>query len=255
MSMFFKARRWLLFFVVACFATCVSADEPEATEWLTQARKAALEKHHDDAILACDAALKLDPQLALAYQVRGEEQFKRGHIHDSVQDFEHYLELVPAARPGHWQLGISLYYDGQFAAGAKQFEAYQNVDDNDVENVVWRFLCQARVDGVEKARAALLKVKNDTRVPMKEVWEMFAGTKTPDDVLKRAEAGDPTAAELKVRRFNANLYVGLYEEALGNRDLAKKYLTAADEKYRIPEYMGDVAHVHAARLSKPAKPK
>ena len=247
---------------LALLASPARADESGMREWYSRARLAAAADKHDDAVAACDELLKQDPKFSAAYQLRGEEQFKRGKFHESVVDFQKYLELNPSAAPGHWQLGISYYYDGQFAAGAKQFEAYQNVDDNDVENVVWRFLCQARAaaaqgEGIEKARAALFKVKLDRRVPMMEVYRMFKGELQPDDVLKAAEAGasEATEDELRTRRFNANLYVGLYYEALGKTDLAKQHITEAHEKYSISHYMGDVARVHAELLEKPAGKK
>ena len=242
--------------LLAVWASSAAADEPAVRELFTRARLAATAEKHDDAVAICDELLKLDPKFSSGYQLRGEEQFKRGKFHESVVDFQKYLELVPAAANGHWQLGISYYYDGQYAAGAKQFEAYQNVSDNDVENVVWRFLCQARAEGtkgegIEKARAALYKVKNDRRVPMMEIYRMFKGELQPDDVFKAAEAGEPAEGELHTRRFNANLYVGLYYEALGKTDLAKEHITAAHEKYAISHYMDDVARVHADLLKKP----
>ena len=77
--------------------------------------------------------------------------------------------------------------------------------------------------------------------------------RSPDDVLAAARAGDPQPEVLAGRLFYAHLYLGLFYEAAGNAELAKKYITlAADEKLRtsgrINTYMWDVARVHAERL-------
>ena len=64
---------------------------------------------------------------------------------ESLADFDKFLALRPAEKNGHWKRGISLYYAGRFEDGKKQFEGYENVDTNDVENAVWHFLCNARV--------------------------------------------------------------------------------------------------------------
>src|SRR5262249_2022016 len=100
-------------------------------------------QQHDKAIEDLNKTLALKPDCAEAYDRRGSEQFKLGHIQESLEDFDKFLELRPAAKPGHWKRGISLYYAGRFEEGRKQFEGYQTVDNNDVENAVWRFLCMA----------------------------------------------------------------------------------------------------------------
>jgi lipoprotein NlpI len=134
----------------------------------------ALEKY-PEAVADYSKAIALDPKLADAYQHRGLAQFKAGNVNASIADFDRYIALKPEAKNRHWQRGISYYYAGRFDEGRQQFEGYQSVDSNDVENAVWRYLCMARAEGVPKARAALLKIGKDNRVPMKEIYELFAG--------------------------------------------------------------------------------
>src|SRR6185295_5347710 len=84
----------------------------------------------------------------------------------------------------------------------------------------WHFLCVAREESPQKARTALLPVGPDSRVPMRQVYEMFRGTLKPEDVL--AAAGTSLSGQ-----FFARLYLGLYFEAMGNPDLAREHITAA----------------------------
>jgi lipoprotein NlpI len=210
---------------------------------------------HDEAIADFGAAIALDAKLAEAYNRRGSEQFKRGKIAESLADFDKYLELKPDERPGHWKRGISLYYAGKFDDGKKQFEGYEKVDTNDVENAVWHFLCNARLVGIDKARGQLLKIGNDKRVPMMQVYELFAGKLKPDDVLKAAREGEPPARELNARLFYAHLYLGLYAEAGGDKKKALEHLTEAADKHKIGHYMWDVARVHAELLKKEMEKK
>ena len=214
----------------------------------------ALQKHAD-AVADFDKAITLEPKGAEAYNRRGSERFKLGQITGSLEDFDKFLELVPQEKPGHWKRGISLYYAGKFAEGKRQFEGYESVDTNDVENAVWHFLCAARADGVEKARTGLLKIGKDKRVPMMEVYDLFAGKIKPADVLAAAAAGEPPAERRNVQLFYAHLYLGLYAEATGDRKLAREHLTTAAEKHRINHYMWDVARVHADLLKKAEEPK
>lgn len=214
----------------------------------------ALDKH-DGAVADFGKAIALDPKAADAYQHRGSEHFKLGHIAESITDFDQYLALKPEQMPYHWQRGISYYYAGKYEDGRKQFEAHQKVNPNDVENAVWHYLCVARTSGVAKARAALLPIAHDGRVPMMEVYALFAGKSKPEDVLTAAKAGKPAAEALKTRLFYAHLYLGLYYEAAGDSAKALGHLRKAATEYRTRGYMGDVARVHVALREKKPKEK
>jgi lipoprotein NlpI len=208
---------------------------------------------HDQAVADFSAAIALDPKSAPAYYHRGSEQFKRGKIAESLADFDKQLELQPDDRPGHWKRGISCYYAGKFEEGKKQFEGYEKVDTNDVENAVWHFLCNARLVGLDKARAQLLKIGKDKRVPMMQVYDLFAGKLKPDDVLQAAKEG--AGKEENTRLFYAHLYLGLYAEAAGDKKKALEHLTEAAEKHKIGHYMWDVARVHMDLIKNDAKGK
>jgi lipoprotein NlpI len=197
--------------------------------------------------------LRLEPENARAFYIRGRENFRLGRVKEAVADFDRYVKLVPDAEPRQWERGIAMYYAGEFARGARQFELYQTFDDRDVENSVWRFLCMAREQGVEKARAVMLPIKKDSRVPMMQVFELYRGTIEPEQVLQAARAGEPAAEVLAARLFYAHLYLGLYHEATGDIAQARKFIEhAADKKLqhapRINGYMWDVASVHWQRM-------
>lgn len=213
-------------------------------------------RRHKEAIADFTKAIELDPKAAEAYNRRGGEHFKLGRIAESIADFDKFLELRPDAIPGHWQRGISYYYAGRFEDGAKQFGAYEKVDTNDVENAVWHFICTARASGIDKARASMLKIGKDKRVPMMQVYDLFLGKLKPEDVMAAAQEGKPPAAELKHRMFYAHLYLGIYYDITGDRKKALEHITkAADEEYQVGGYMWDVARVHREHLGKEAKPK
>src|SRR5437667_12636557 len=190
--------RWLSFgYLGLIFSVAGAAPEKSADELLTQAGVSFAKGHREDAIeLATKAieaepknakayyvrgrfyaevrqpqkavkdlsqALVLDPAAGLAFYHRGEENFKLGRIKESAADFDKFVALSPDQAPKLWQRGISLYYAGRYEDGQRQFELHQTLNSNDVENAVWHFLCVACRAGIDKARAALLKVENDPR--------------------------------------------------------------------------------------------
>jgi lipoprotein NlpI len=220
---------------------------------LSQALQAAKENKSEQAVALLSDAIKEQPDLPEAYYWRGRELFRLGEIDKSLADFDKYVGLKPQASSSQWERGITCYYARKFEAGAKQFEEYQTYHDQDVENSVWRYLCVVPTAGVEKARENMLPIKNDPRIPMMDIYDLYRGKKTPDDVFAAAKAGSPGEDALKGRLFYAHLYVGLYYESLGKDKEARPHIVDAANKYRtsrsINPYMGDVARIHAQRLT------
>ena len=199
------------------------------------------------------AAVSLWAVSALARQSRVDEaqrlldraivDFENGRVAESVAGFDNVIKAVPAFAPELWQRGIALYYVGRYDDCRAQFESHRTVNPDDVENTFWHYLCVARASSPAKARAALLPVGPDSRVPMRQVYDMLRGTTTPDEVL--AAAGRDLRAQ-----FYAELYVGLYYEAQGDAVRGRQHITAAaaDRFAAAGGYMQRVAKVHLQRL-------
>ena len=130
---------------------------------------------------------------------RAVTDFLGGRLAESVAGFDTLARIDPGQAPQLWQRGIALYYAGRYKDCRLQFESHRTVNPNDVENAAWHFLCVARGESVQAARAALLPVGPDSRAPMRQVYEMFRGTLKPDEVL--AAAGSRPESQ-----FYAHLY-------------------------------------------------
>lgn len=165
--------------------------------------------------------------------------FQGGHLVESVAEFDNAAKLMPSKAPYLWQRGIALYYVGRYSDCRQQFESHRTVNPNDVENAAWHFLCVARGESVKKARATLLPVGTDLRVPMREIYQMFQGALSPDRVLDLGSNGGRS-------EFYAHLYVGLYLGVLNQRREALHHIkaAAADRYARVGGYMHTVARIH-----------
>jgi lipoprotein NlpI len=209
-------RFWVLFLVLGCgFAFAVSAQTPQATQ---------------------------APQAPQTMMSRAVTDFENGRFTESAAAFDSVAKAAPDQAPYLWQRGIALYYAGRFDDCRRQFESHRSVNPDDVENAAWHFLCVARAESPARARAALLPVGPDARVPMQQVYEMFRGTLTPEQVLSAAGTRPDG-------QFYAHLYVGLYFEAVGMKDRALEHIriAAADRFERYGGYMHMVARVHARK--------
>ena len=184
----------------------------------------------------CAVLIAQNPQALLE---RAVDEFEQGRFAQSASTFDELAKAVPSQAPQLWQRGIALYYAGRYADCRRQFESHRTVNPDDVENAAWHFLCVAREQTPEQARAALLPVGPDFRPPMREVYQMFRGELTPNDVLKAA-GNSPSG------QFYAHLYVALYSEALGRKDEALRHIkeAASDRFAAAGGYMHMVAVVH-----------
>lgn len=193
-------------------------------------------------LLACPVAAQAPGESVREVFARAVADFENGRVAESASGFDRVAALDPAGSPQLWQRGIALYYAGRYADCRAQFESHRSVNPNDVENAAWHFLCVARAESPEKARAALLPVGPDSRVPMREIYQMFRGAIPPARVL--AAAGVEPESQ-----FYAQLYVGLYYEALGNKDRALAHIAiAGHDRYASGGYMHTVARVHLGLL-------
>jgi tetratricopeptide (TPR) repeat protein len=178
------------------------------------------------------------PNEAQAYVRRGMVNFKLAKIDESIADFDCAETLAPRLLPYLWQRGLSYYYAERFEEGAKQFEVDLTVNTQDVEETVWRYLCIARLKGVTEARNSLLVVKNDPRLVMRSVYQLYAGNCTPNDVLAAGQKQD------KRGNFYSHLYLGLYYEVESDQEQSCKYILKAVDEYPLDDYMWHLACVH-----------
>ncbi len=240
--------------VLGLFLVTFTAFAEDDLAW-TARRSAMLEGFAKD-LAAATAALEQKPESIPTLSRRGDSQLFLGHFREAVADFEKMIALDPSEDAPHWRLGIAYYFVGDFAKSARQFEKYHAYDGHDRENGIWKFLADARLLGLEKARARMLTYNRFDREPFPSLYEMFAGKKTGAEVL--AEVTEKRLDGDRGVTFFANYYVGLNESLLGHREAALEHLrkavaTFADSQSAGgPGYMWQVARLHAEALA--AKP-
>jgi tetratricopeptide (TPR) repeat protein len=189
-------------------------------------------------VLRLTRSLAVDPHHPQLYIQRGMARFQLGDIAAAIDDFDRAEDLNPALTPYLWQRGIAYYYAERFGDGARQFEVDLSVNEHDVEETVWRYLCQAQAQGARAAREGLLPVRNDPRPVMSWVYQLFAGARDAEQLIAQYRDAGPRD------RFYSHLYLGLYFEAERDLENARHYITEAADMQVVEDYMGWVAIVH-----------
>jgi lipoprotein NlpI len=210
---------------------------------------AALERRDRDEVKRIEGLIsQTAPDIAPVALFRGQLLYRIGFAEESVVAYEKYLEFLPHERPYLWQLGIAYYDVGRFDEGKQLFEQHREVNPNDVENAIYHWLCVAAIDGVEAANERILPAPNDPRIPMAQVYALYAGTGSVAEVLAAAEMMSDDTEDGKNARLFANLYVGLWHHAHQQDDQAKGYFDLAVAQGQM-HYMADVARVWQERLA------
>jgi len=207
------------------------------------------------------ASIAAAPEKVELYSQRGDVRFFLGEFAPAVADYDQMVALEPELDAGHWRRGIAWFYAGDYKQAAAQFERYHSFDNVDRENGIWRYLCQRKAFGLEKAREGLLKYEKDDREPFGDVYRLFQGDLTADELLTKIRDAQITDTERQKRLFYAELYVGLNEAVEERTDSARTHLAAAaqnrwgQQSGYGPNYMWQVARLHADQLSKPVPPQ
>ncbi len=227
-----------------------------------EAQSALASGDYDAAFTKAKTICDLAPNVYEYQFFLGNAGFAAGKMEESIQAYDAVIRLVPSSKPQLWQRGLALFYAKRFEEGVQQFEIHQTVNSQDVENAVWHLLCAAQISDVQKARKKLIPITGDTRVPMSQVYELFAGRETsPETVLQaaaktsgRVKKEDP---KYQLQNYYAHLYLGLYFEMQGNHDAADKAMKYAKQINPLPKsnFMGQVADVHLRLRALEAKQK
>ena len=205
------------------------------------------------ALLATPLAILLpaltSPQPAFAQSKtrEGMTLFAGNKVEEAIALYDQMIDEKPSIKPYLWQRGLALYYTDRFTDGADQFAADVAVNPNDTEEQIWHLLCLAQVkSGLAVARQAALTVGTDRRPVMRSAQALFLGkTDTAELQVFSQKGGDS-------EQFYANLYLGLYGEAMGDAAEARKRISqAVAGRYAqgsgASDPMAELAKVHLQR--------
>ncbi len=231
----------------AVFATALSGQDDSAAGLRQQALDALSQGNNREAIEHADAMMRLAPDNARATLAAADIYLRAAKFALAARLFDRYLETNKEDLPALWQRGIALYFSGEYREAARQFEEHRTVNPNDVENAAWHFLCVAKAESPAEAKKQLLPAPGDPRPPMEEVLEMLK-TGNRKLVIDKVESFPADSKQRQYAQFYGDFYLGLYADALGQAEAAKKYMSRS-AKDAPRNYMGDVARVYAKYLS------
>lgn len=231
---------------------------PEAADAEILAMNKELTTELEGQLKALPAIIDTDADAVGKYSRRGDLHMFLGKFAEAEADYKKMSAIKLDLDASHWRLGIAMYFAQHPEDAAAQFDKYHSFDNIDRENGIWRYLSHRAAFGKEKAREQLLKYEKDDRPPFREVYQLFEGTMTADQVLQSISPDLPESSR-QSRLFYAQLYVGLNDAVEDKSEAALKALREAvrnewpREAGFGPDYMWHVGRLEYLRLKTAAK--
>ncbi|HAC91152.1 MAG TPA: hypothetical protein DCF63_11060 [Planctomycetaceae bacterium] len=235
-----------LVFILTFSGQSISQDQTkqfhqQARELIQTAAEAMAEGNYKLVLDKAQRVAQLLPDDPRVQQRAAELLYRSGYPKESLPLFQRANELSPDRAADNWQRGIALATAGDFQQAASQFETHHKVNPDDVENSAWYFLCVAKTADIQKAEDSLIPSRGDRRPPMMSILKMLKREVKPEQVLETARS--VPAAEQNSALFYAELYVGLYYDALGDSQLSQEHLKRCVQM-GMDGYMADTARVY-----------
>ncbi len=209
-------------------------------------------REHQKALDDYDCSVALEPGRGVDQLFRGNVLFKLEKFKESVAAYDIYTKGNKRRSASCWQRGLAWYYLGLFKEGKEQFEGYHSVDDLDIENGIWRYLCIAEAKDLDEAKKTFLPYPTKVRPPFPTLHKLYAGNGEPEEVIKEAKDRASSKESLNRNLFYGHYYIAKYYEVIREFEKANKEIDIA-LKHKIPHFMWDCAKIDKGRIVKRLK--
>lgn len=153
-------------------------------------------------------ALKLQPDLADAYNFLGIYYTQEGDYDSAYEAFDGVLELSPNYDYAYLNRGIALYYGDRNDLAVKDMQAFYAGDNKDGYRALWLYLIQSK-DNVTEAKRQLQEHRQGLEA---DAWstvivDHYLGLKSRDDIFAAAKSGLTHPKEYAERLCEAYFYL------------------------------------------------
>ncbi|MCL1061117.1 lipoprotein NlpI [Shewanella benthica] len=195
-------------------------------------------------------ALKLQPNLADAYNFIGIYYTQEGQFESAYEAFDAVLELSPEYDYAYLNRGIALYYGERYELAVADMQSFYALDPKDGYRALWLYLTQSAQDP-EQAKANLI-LSQPELAP--NAWssvlvDYYLGKKSREEVFAAAKVGLSHPNEYAERLCEAYFYIAKIAQEQGQYSDAANYfrLALATNIYDFVEHR--YARIELAKLN------
>ncbi|MCE9686396.1 lipoprotein NlpI [Shewanella sp. AS16] len=184
-------------------------------------------------------ALKLQPNLADAYNYLGIYYTQEGEFESAYEAFEGVLELAPDYDYAYLNRGIALYYGERNELAIADMKSFYQKDEHDGYRALWLYLIEAAVDAPgAKSELMANRSKLDDAAWATVLVDYYLGKRSKQAVFTAAKTGLSQPKEYAERLCEAYFYLAKMASAKGDYQEAANYfkLTLATNIYDFVEH-------------------
>ncbi|GGP80495.1 lipoprotein NlpI [Shewanella ulleungensis] len=184
-------------------------------------------------------AIKLQPDLADAYNFLGIYYTQEGEFDSAYEAFDGVLELSPGYDYAYLNRGIALYYGERYQLAVEDMQAFLARDPSDGYRVLWLYLMSSAVDKNQALADLMLQrqqLKNEDWASV--LVDFYLGKITQEQVFAAAKVGLSQPKEYAERLCEAYFYLAKQAAANGQYQQAANFyrLTLATNIYDFVEH-------------------
>ncbi|GGB74371.1 lipoprotein NlpI [Shewanella inventionis] len=184
-------------------------------------------------------AIKLQPDLADAYNFLGIYYTQEGEFDSAYEAFDGVLELSPGYDYAYLNRGIALYYGERYQLAVEDMQAFYERDPTDGYRVLWLYLMSSAVDKTQAlADLALQRQQLNVDDWASVLVDFYLGKMSQEQVFAAAKVGLTQPKEYAERLCEAYFYLAKQAASNGQYQQAANFyrLTLATNIYDFVEH-------------------
>lgn len=184
-------------------------------------------------------ALRVNPQMAEAYNHVGIHFTLVGQFDKAYEAFDATIELAPEHQYVYLNRGISQYYGGREKLAVRDLTKFHNFDVTDPYRAIWRYLAEHKID---KAQALKNLRQNREKIAAdawgRQIVDLFLMNMSQAQFINGLTQNIESPNHMAERLCEAYFYLGIFARMYNQPELALNYfkLALATNVYEFVEH-------------------
>ena len=167
--------------------------------------------------------LSFNPEIPDIYNLLGNYALRDGDFDNAIMAFNTTLELDPNYAFAYFNRAITLYRTGHYQVAQLDAEKFYQYDVNEPIRILWLYLIEKELD----TKAALTQLKkrydllSDKSSYSSDIIAFYLGKMNESKLMQNLQQGVENDRQLAERLCEAYFYLGKYYQSKGNNERAK----------------------------------